>query len=80
MTASGLPPIRLHDLRHGTATLGLAAYTALKVVQVMPRHASIVLTADAYVSVLPVVAHEAAWGAGLGGGSVGAARRSGSRP
>ncbi|WP_176728583.1 hypothetical protein [Planobispora rosea] len=46
----------------------------------MPRHASIVLTADAYVSVLPVVAHEAAWGAGLGGGSVGAARRSGSRP
>ncbi|WP_189243541.1 hypothetical protein [Planobispora rosea] len=40
----------------------MAAHTALKVVQVMPRHANIVLTADAYVSVLPVVAHEAAWG------------------
>ncbi|MFI6393738.1 tyrosine-type recombinase/integrase [Nonomuraea sp. NPDC050540] len=58
--ASGLPPIRLHDLRYGAATLALAAHTDLKVVQAMLGHASIVLTADTYVSVLPVVAHEAA--------------------
>ncbi|MFI9836284.1 tyrosine-type recombinase/integrase [Nonomuraea sp. NPDC051941] len=60
VTASGQPPIRLHDLRHGAATLALAARTDLKVVQAMLGHASIVLTADTYVSVLPEVAHEAA--------------------
>jgi integrase len=60
VTASGLPPIRLHDLRHGAATLALAARTDLKVVQAMLGHASIVLTADTYVSVLPEVAHRAA--------------------
>ncbi|MGW4956430.1 tyrosine-type recombinase/integrase [Nonomuraea sp. NPDC004186] len=60
VTASGQPPIRLHDLRHGAATLALAAHTDLKVVQTMLGHASIVLTADTYVSVLPEVAHQAA--------------------
>ncbi|MFI7642550.1 tyrosine-type recombinase/integrase [Nonomuraea sp. NPDC049400] len=60
VTASGQPPIRLHDLRHGAATLALAARTDLKVVQAMLGHASIVLTADTYVSVLPEVAHETA--------------------
>ncbi|MEV2279450.1 tyrosine-type recombinase/integrase [Nocardiopsis sp. NPDC049922] len=57
---SGLPPVRLHDLRHGAATLALAAGVELKVVQAMLGHASIVLTADTYSSVLPEVAHEAA--------------------
>ncbi|MFI6741754.1 tyrosine-type recombinase/integrase [Nonomuraea sp. NPDC050451] len=52
--------MRLHDLRHGAATLALAAHTDLKVVQAMLGHASIVLTADTYVSVLPEVAHHAA--------------------
>ncbi|MEV6158889.1 tyrosine-type recombinase/integrase [Nonomuraea sp. NPDC052129] len=60
VAASGLPPVRLHDLRHGAATLALAAHTDLKVVQAMLEHASIVLTADTYVSVLPVVAQQAA--------------------
>ncbi|MEV4086225.1 tyrosine-type recombinase/integrase, partial [Nonomuraea fuscirosea] len=60
VAASGQPPIRLHDLRHGAATLALAARTDLKVVQAMLGHASIVLTADTYVSVLPEVAHQAA--------------------
>ncbi|MEV4471347.1 tyrosine-type recombinase/integrase [Nonomuraea sp. NPDC049504] len=60
VAASGQPPIRLHDLRHGAATLALAAHTDLKVVQAMLGHASIVLTADTYVSVLPEVAHHAA--------------------
>ncbi|MDL4775210.1 MULTISPECIES: tyrosine-type recombinase/integrase [Thermomonosporaceae] len=56
----GLPPIRLHDLRHGAATLALAAGVELKVVQEMLGHSSIVLTADTYTSVLPEVAHKAA--------------------
>ncbi|MBE1586710.1 site-specific integrase [Nonomuraea angiospora] len=60
VTASGQPPIQLHDLRHGAATLALAAHTDLKVVQAMLGHASIVPTANTYVSVLPVVAHHAA--------------------
>ncbi len=58
--AAGLPPIRLHDLRHGAASLALAAGADLKVVQAMLGHSSIVLTADTYTSVLPQVAREAA--------------------
>ena len=56
----GLPPIRLHDLRHGAATLALASRTDLKVIQQMLGHSSIVTTADAYTSVLPEAAHRAA--------------------
>ncbi|WP_052434150.1 tyrosine-type recombinase/integrase [Streptacidiphilus melanogenes] len=58
--AACLPPIRLHDLRHGAATLALAAGADLKVVRDMLGHSSIVLTADTYTSVLPQVAHQAA--------------------
>ena len=57
---AGLPPVRLHDLRHGAATLALAAGADLKVVQDMLGHSSIVLTADTYTSVLPEVARKAA--------------------
>jgi len=57
---AGLPPVRLHDLRHGSATLALAAGVDLRVVQDMLGHSSIVLTADTYTSVLPAVAHAAA--------------------
>jgi|ERR1022692_1635730 integrase len=41
-----LPPIRLHDLRHGAATIALASHTDLKVIQQMLGHSSIVTTAD----------------------------------
>ncbi|XVQ09346.1 tyrosine-type recombinase/integrase [Spirillospora sp. CA-255316] len=79
----GLPPIRLHDLRHGAATLALAAGVELKVVQDMLGHSSIVLTADTYTSVLPEVAHRAAEQTAAhvmkagppGGGRVGRSRR-----
>ncbi|PRX68667.1 phage integrase family protein [Nonomuraea fuscirosea] len=59
VVASGLPPIRLHDLRHGAASLALAAHTDLQVVQGMLGHSSIMLTADTYTSVLPTVCLEA---------------------
>ena len=55
-----LPPVRLHDLRHGAATLALAGGANLKVVSEMLGHSTIALTADTYTSVLPDVAREAA--------------------
>ncbi len=57
---AGLPPIRLHDLRHGAATLALAAGVDMKTVQHMLRHSSITITADTYTSVLPELARGAA--------------------
>jgi integrase len=57
---AGLPPVRLHDLRHGAATLALAAGVDLRTVQDQLGHSSIVLTADTYISVLPEVARTAA--------------------
>ena len=55
-----LPPIRLHDLRHGSATRALAAGTDIKVISEMLRHSSTQITSDTYTSVLPEVAHQAA--------------------
>jgi len=52
VVTSGLPPVRLHDLRHGAATLAHAAGADLKTVQEQLGHTSIVLTADTYTSVL----------------------------
>jgi integrase len=57
---SGLPPVTLHGLRHGAATLALAAGAELKVVQDQLGHSTIVLTADTYTSVLPQTARTAA--------------------
>ena len=56
----GLPPIRFHDLRHGAATLALAGGADLKAIQAMLGHASIILTADTYTSVLPDLARATA--------------------
>ncbi|MET8063858.1 tyrosine-type recombinase/integrase [Micromonospora sp. NPDC005313] len=55
-----LPPIRLHDLRHGAATIALKAGAEMKVVQEMLGHSSYALTADTYTAVLPELAMEAA--------------------
>jgi integrase len=58
--AAGLPPIRLHDLRHGTATHALAAGIDIKVVQEILGHSSSVITRDTYTSVLDEAKHAAA--------------------
>jgi hypothetical protein len=49
-----------HGLRHGAATLALAAGADLKVVQDQLGHSTITLTADTYTSVLPETARTAA--------------------
>jgi integrase len=45
---AGLPPIRLHDLRHTWATLALSAGEHPKVVQERLGHAAIAITLDVY--------------------------------
>jgi len=48
---TSLPPVRLHDLRHGAATLMLLAGMELKTISDQLGHSSVVLTADTYLSV-----------------------------
>jgi site-specific recombinase XerD len=57
---AGLPPIRLHDLRHSVASILLAAGTHPKVVFELLGHSSIGLTLDTYSHVIPSLAEEAA--------------------
>ncbi len=57
---AGLPPIRLHDLRHTAASLALQAGVPLKVVSEQLGHSSLAITADTYTSALPAVAQAAA--------------------
>ncbi|HSX98830.1 MAG TPA: tyrosine-type recombinase/integrase, partial [Streptomyces sp.] len=57
---SGLPPIRLHDLRHGAATLMLAAGIDVKIVSDTLGHSDTRITRDIYQSVLPQVGKNAA--------------------
>jgi integrase len=52
---TGLPPVRLHDLRHGAASLAHQAGADLKTLQDLLGHSSILVTADTYTSVLPEV-------------------------
>jgi integrase len=54
-----LPPIRFHDLRHGAATLSLAAGVEMKVVSETLGHSKSSFTSDVYTSVIPEV-HQAA--------------------
>ena len=57
---SGLPPIRLHDLRHGAATMALNAGVDVKVVQEQLGHSTSTLTRDTYQSVSKQLHQEAA--------------------
>lgn len=56
---SGLPPIRLHDLRHVAASLMLAAGVDIKIVSETLGHSESRITRDIYQSVMPRAAREA---------------------
>jgi integrase len=56
----GLPGIRLHDLRHSSATLGLASGESLKEVSQRLGHADIGITASVYADVQPATAKASA--------------------
>jgi len=57
---AALPRIRLHDLRHTSASLALAAGVPMKVVSQRLGHSSTAITADLYTHVAPAVAQDAA--------------------
>ncbi|MFE0151045.1 tyrosine-type recombinase/integrase [Nonomuraea sp. NPDC059007] len=58
VAAGGLPPERLHNLRHSATFRALAARVDLRTVQGQLGHANIVLTPDIYTSVLPELHHD----------------------
>jgi len=58
--AAGLPRIRLHDLRHTSASLMLAAGVNAKVVSERLGHSSISVTMDLYSHVAPGIQEDAA--------------------
>ncbi|MFC1468826.1 tyrosine-type recombinase/integrase [Rhodococcus qingshengii] len=58
--ASGVHSIRLHDLRHGQASLLLAAGIDLTIVSKRLGHSSIAITADTYCHLLAGVDSKAA--------------------
>ncbi|GAA0902450.1 hypothetical protein GCM10009558_000450 [Virgisporangium aurantiacum] len=60
VAATGLPPIRLHDLRHGAACLAHAAGADLKTIQQQLGHATIAITADIYTIALPATQRHSA--------------------
>ena len=51
--AAGLPPIRLHDLRHSYATAALAAGVPVKVLSQRVGHADVGVTLAVYAHVMP---------------------------
>lgn len=57
---AGLPPIRLHDLRHTHATMALAAGVHPKVVSDRLGHANISITLDVYSHAVPAMEAAAA--------------------
>jgi integrase len=56
----GLPRIRLHDLRHTHATLGLAAGIQAKIMSDRLGHSTVAFTQDVYMHVIPKMEEEAA--------------------
>ena len=56
----GLRRVRLHDLRHGQASLMLAAGVDIVVVSKRLGHSSVAITSDTYTHLLPGVGTEAA--------------------
>ena len=60
LATAGIRPIRLYDLRHTAATLGIAAGVSVKVISDQLGHASIAFTLERYPHVLPSIQDEAA--------------------
>lgn len=60
LAKAGLPPIRIHDLRHSYASIALARGVHPKVVQEAMGHATIAVTLDLYSHVVPTLQREAA--------------------
>src|SRR5262245_47548848 len=60
LTAAGLPSIRLHDLRHSSATLLLAQGVNPRVVMETLGHSQVSLTLNTYSQVLPALQQDAA--------------------
>lgn len=58
--ASGARRVRLHDLRHTSASIGLASGETLLEVSRRLGHSSVAITADIYTEVSPVIAHASA--------------------
>jgi hypothetical protein len=58
--AAGLRPVRLHDLRHGSASLMLAAVVPMALVSKRLGHSSINITSDTYTHLLEGVGRDAA--------------------
>lgn len=57
---AGLPPMRVHDLRHSCASLLIAEGVHPKVIQTILRHANISTTMDVYGHVFPPQQRDAA--------------------
>jgi integrase len=57
---AGLPPVRFHDLRHGTASQYKAAGLDTKYISAVLGHSRTSFTDDVYVTLFPDVAGEAA--------------------
>lgn len=57
---TGLPPMRLHDLRHAHATTLLVAGVHPKIVSEALGHASVAFTMDTYQHVLPTMGEQVA--------------------
>jgi len=60
LRSTGLPRVRLHDLRHSFASMALAAGVDLKVVSLSLGHTTISTTANLYMHVVPALQSEAA--------------------
>lgn len=60
LAQAGLPPIRIHDLRHSYASIALARGVHPKVVQEAMGHSTIAVTLDLYSHVVPSLQRDAA--------------------
>ena len=60
VATAGLAPLRIHDLRHTTASLAIAAGADVKTLQTMLGHASAVMTLDRYGHLMPGRAQDVA--------------------